>query len=369
MPKTYEDIRDCSLEELKHWLETGALKVNERYTYPKQSWNTGLTPLHVAAEHGVLEKVKILLDAGAQINAKDSFFLNTPLHLHLAGTQCHTEMIKLLLNAGAQINATDRFLNTPLHVTGVKGYTEAAHELLNAGAQTEAVNQNQFTPLHLALLNRHHQVVKVLIKAGAQIEAKDAFGNTPLHLAGEKGLTEGVQALLNAGAQIEAVNQNQYTPLHYAALKGYVEVVQLLLGAGAQIGAKDHSQHTPLHYAKQHGHQNVVDVLNTFRQEIVPSLRKAISGGALVGMKQQLQQQHPSSLNTIGKGLASLPDEALMQIGGWVAKLGDRNDPGSLARVSKSALEGAKGERQKVLGKWTAKLEEERAQQGGEKGK
>lgn len=45
---------------------------------------TGLTPLHIASEHGNLEAVKILLDHGANEKAQNCEF-ETPMHLASAG--------------------------------------------------------------------------------------------------------------------------------------------------------------------------------------------------------------------------------------------------------------------------------------------
>ncbi len=98
------------------------------------------TPLHWAAENGLLGMASGLIANGALVSAPDQFG-RTPLHLAVRSAP----MIELLLEAGADVNATDIFARTPLH---------------------EALP--------------HPESVRTLLEAGADIDARDAFGNTPL---------------------------------------------------------------------------------------------------------------------------------------------------------------------------------------------
>ena len=87
-----------------------------------------MTPLHAAAETGNAEVVKMLLSAGADVNAEQLAFSlpcgsgeedtpqrNTPLHF--AAASGNPETIKLLLDDGAKIEAVNAKGNTPLMAT------------------------------------------------------------------------------------------------------------------------------------------------------------------------------------------------------------------------------------------------------------
>ena len=70
------------------------------------------TPLHLASKNGCVEIVKMLIEAGANIEAKNMWMqflifrsLDTPLHV--ASTGC-LEIAKILIEAGADIHALDQ---------------------------------------------------------------------------------------------------------------------------------------------------------------------------------------------------------------------------------------------------------------------
>lgn len=73
----------------------------------------GWTPLHVAAERGNTEVVKLLLEAKADIDPKDDDG-KTPLHWAVHSGR--SEAVKVLIEAGADINARDNDGNTPLDI-------------------------------------------------------------------------------------------------------------------------------------------------------------------------------------------------------------------------------------------------------------
>ena len=74
--------------------------------------NNSITPLIIAASTRDASMVKLLLDAGADVNKSDGSTL-TPLFA--AGVLCpNSEVVKLLLDAGADINKPDKYGYTPL---------------------------------------------------------------------------------------------------------------------------------------------------------------------------------------------------------------------------------------------------------------
>jgi ankyrin repeat protein len=118
--------------------------------------------LHWAAENGLTEIARQLLDQGTNVNARDNFS-NTPLHLAVS----FPEMLELLLSRGAQPGARNAFGNTPLHLA--VGDRRAVELLLAAGADARARNLFDKTPLDYSLRGGTSSynlgIVSLLIKA------------------------------------------------------------------------------------------------------------------------------------------------------------------------------------------------------------
>lgn len=79
---------------------------------PDTAKRYGERPLHMAVALGHAEMVKILLDAGADPNAKGGTAEHSPLHA--AVQNGNVEIVALLLNAGADPNARDKQGRTAL---------------------------------------------------------------------------------------------------------------------------------------------------------------------------------------------------------------------------------------------------------------
>lgn len=89
--------------------------------------------LHLAAQEGDIEEVRLLLHLGADVNAFDEIGM-TALHYAAAGE--HLRVIELLLDNGAQVNARHEptFSDTPLAHVAATCSLELARLLVNAGA-------------------------------------------------------------------------------------------------------------------------------------------------------------------------------------------------------------------------------------------
>lgn len=96
-----------------------------------------------AAKQGELEKVKSLLDGGADINGKDK---NGFTALMWASSKGHLEIVKLLLDKGADINARHSHGDIALIMASSEGHLEVVRLLLNNGSDINAKHVWQSGP-------------------------------------------------------------------------------------------------------------------------------------------------------------------------------------------------------------------------------
>lgn len=134
-----------------------------------------MTALHEAVLQGNVAAIKTLLDAGADVNAKNEKN-RTPLHV--AAQRTRVAAIEALLAGGAEIHAKDQYGETPLHSAVVNeigtcgGSPDAVRLLLNAGADLNAMDKAGRTPLFWAEVRcrrsrslKGHEIYKLLLDA------------------------------------------------------------------------------------------------------------------------------------------------------------------------------------------------------------
>ncbi|RYO92005.1 hypothetical protein DL764_008208 [Monosporascus ibericus] len=216
------------------------------------------TPLIVAAEKGHEAVARLLIEKGAQVETKDKNG-NTPL-IFAAWNGCEA-VARLLIEKGVQIEAKSDGGSSPLIFAAQAGYEDVTRLLIEKGAQIEAKSKSGYTPLMVAAKKGHEAVAKLLIEKGAQIEARDKYNSTPLTQAAWQGHEAVARLLIEKGAQIEARDKADYTPLSQAVYYGHEAVARLLIEKGAQIEAKGKSGKTPLMLAAEQGHEAVARLL------------------------------------------------------------------------------------------------------------
>src|SRR5579862_1650484 len=128
----------------------------------------GWTPLHLAAYFGKTEAVRLLLNKGADVNARSTNPMeNHPLHAAASGR--HGGVIKLLVDHGANVNARQHGGWTAMHAAARNGDLEIAKTLLAAGADVAPRADNNQSPLDLALTEGRQSIVDFLEANGAHL--------------------------------------------------------------------------------------------------------------------------------------------------------------------------------------------------------
>jgi ankyrin repeat protein len=243
----------ATLERLLH--ENPAL-VRARSTREHRS-----TLLHYVSANGVedfrqkttkniVEITKLLLKAGADVNAESEAYGGRSTTLGLTATSYHPEaagvqlpLLELLIEHGANIDGPDggSAVNGCLH----NGRGKAAEFLASRGARLDLEGA--------AGVGRLDDVKSFFNDDGSlKPPATEKQMKAGFAWACEFGRTSVVDFLLHSGIDVKArLNQEGgETGLHWAAFEGHVDIVRLLLEHGAPVDVKD-KRHggTPLDWA------------------------------------------------------------------------------------------------------------------------
>ncbi len=297
------------------------------------------TLLNRAVDAGHVEMAKQLIAAGVDVNASPRFGASALL---TAVTQRKAELVRLLLDAGANVDQKGSVVcgefgkpevseeglfrtthvpdppvareATPLIVATRRGYADIAGQLIKAGADVHAGDAEGLTALVYALKADDQPLIKLLKDAGAkppkyaegslaaawiaaakagdcarlramigdgvdvnlkyasrseQDEEDEEEGGgegTALKYAAQKGHLDAVKLLLASGAKPDEKSGGGFesgheTALMHAAKAGHLEVARTLIAAKAAVPAKDQSGKTVLHYAAEGGHAEMIELL------------------------------------------------------------------------------------------------------------
>jgi ankyrin repeat protein len=206
---------------------------------------TRSTPLHHAAGFGPISTIKLLLDKGADVNAKNRRG-STPLFWAMYSEA----KVRLLAERGAAIDAQQADGRTPIYIAASAGNGNSLlRYLLAKGANPNAATANGQTPLMAAALRGDVEAMLLLIEKSSKIDARNGAGGTALMSAAIGGNPRAVQLLLEKGADPNAINKRKETALADAATAGNEESVRLLLDRGAKVNTRDDRGYSPLMYA------------------------------------------------------------------------------------------------------------------------
>lgn len=199
----------------------------------------GYTPLHDAIGRDEFEIAKALLEADASITAKTHDGL-TPLAL--AVMHGNVKLVNLLINFGADVDA--RVGALPLmSVAVIAGHDEIVAVLLDAGASIEATVENKMRPAVLARILNNEKLVNLL---GGAPELDEEIDLIQLLVAGD---FVGVVKALAGGANPDVKSSDGTPFVILAAALGDAETFEAIIRANADLQVEDRNGATPLNAA------------------------------------------------------------------------------------------------------------------------
>lgn len=252
----------------------------------------GISPLGMALSEiqdkpkkDVEKTVERLLDAGANPSISVATG-NFPLHL--AAEAGYANIVKLLIQKRADVNRPGAGRITPLCWALIlkEGRVEEEIEttaavLLKAGADLTIPTQKGNLPIHLAAQSGYAKIITLLIAHQADVNSQGLYGLTPLSWAllarrgrSEREIEKTVENLLDDGADLSIPEENGNLPLHFAAQAGYATMVSLLIQRGALVNGKGYKGLTPLLWALQG------DLAPPFEREVEKTVETLLIAGA-----------------------------------------------------------------------------------------
>jgi len=140
------------------------------------------TLCYAAVRRGDARRLEELLNQGAVVNSREAWsrmyvdyhpgmYLNRPplSMLEVAASLGYADVVRLLIDAGADLEASPvDSQRTALHCAAANGHTEVVRLLIDAGAKVDALSQIKQTPLDEALAAGHQDVAAILRNALAE---------------------------------------------------------------------------------------------------------------------------------------------------------------------------------------------------------
>jgi len=226
---------------------------------PNVTGSDGQTVLMLAAQSGNRDLTELILSKHPDLEKVDSYD-RTALIL-TARENGSTEIAKLLITAGANINAKDKFNSTSLELASWRGFSGLVNLLLDNGVELPSEIKELNKLLTYSTEKNLPRLFTLMVAQGADVSGRNPNEGSYLHSASTGGNSEIVEGLINQGLQINEVDKYGWAPLHCAVSRNRIEATQILLDKGADINATTTAGYTPLSIAQDRGYSELAELL------------------------------------------------------------------------------------------------------------
>jgi ankyrin repeat protein len=156
------------------------------------------------------------------------------MYLHVAAQEGVVEAVRVLVESAADgtLDAKDDDKDTALHWAAMKGHAGVVEDLVGVGTECDAGNSDGWTPLHDAARNGDAAVIRALECGGADVDAADTCGFRPLHIAAWDDRSAAWSALLECGAAV-GVKAKRHNSSYFGY--PYSEGNEIIMMVGAEV--------------------------------------------------------------------------------------------------------------------------------------
>ncbi|KAJ1554370.1 hypothetical protein HK096_003888 [Nowakowskiella sp. JEL0078] len=226
------------------------------------------TPLQIAAKHKNSDFMLKLLNAGADINKRNSDG-ETALMIALRSGMHFKKSLEKIFKYNPNMSIVDNKCKSVLHhaAFGRKYYSDqSCLEFILSSEPNMNVNMKDSegkTPLAYAIENESYQDVSCLLANGAQLSMLSMKLINKAFNFGCKTDFEIAVLALEAGADWKMIDSKGYSSIHHAssAVIGSLKLVKMLIGLGVDIDSQTENGDNALHLALESQNLNVAVLL------------------------------------------------------------------------------------------------------------
>lgn len=239
--------------DVAKYLMLNGASVNPRWSKSETAVDINrhpVAPLHQAARHADIDMVRLLVENGATVNAR-----NEEGHTALYGAvqRNKQDVVAYLLDRGAITGAKDSAMGrTELHIAAILGNRDIASMLVQHGAEMNAMDDQKKNPLDYAFFHGFKHLGYDLLAAGAD----DAHLGEQIAMVTQKEpqISEGQAKLWHLGHSAWAVKtQNHMMVFDYAPGPGEVIPEDASLDSGYVIPEQLKNENLYVFVSHQHG--------------------------------------------------------------------------------------------------------------------
>ncbi|XP_046878677.1 ankyrin repeat and SOCS box protein 15-like [Hypomesus transpacificus] len=213
----------------------------------------GRLPLHRAAVLPLAHVLDQVLLASSELTLEE-VTVDLETALTLAAQAGLVENVKTLLQHGASPHSTNSNNESPLLLAVKQGSYDMVDTLIMGGAFVEQVCLKKWTATHEAAKVGCTDILMLLLRQGGRVTGTDGHGVIPLGIAAEYGHPEVLDILIQHGSDVNAQARNGDTVLYDAAGSGNLDCIELLLQHGANPNIASLACQLPIHRAAYEGH-------------------------------------------------------------------------------------------------------------------
>jgi uncharacterized protein len=221
-----------------------------------------LAPMTLPAVLGRI--LAVLLFAACSVPAlaqRGADKININGQLVIAARAGQVERVRQLLEEGAQVNSRDRNGDSPLNMAAARGNVALVELLLVAKADVQLANLAGVTPLMAGAFSGNADIVRGLLAAGARTDPVDRVKKNAAVYAAGQGCLGCLEQLLRAGTPVNGRLDRDLTLLMWTAGYGQEPAARLLLEKGADRSLRDDRGKTAADIARETNHSALAQLL------------------------------------------------------------------------------------------------------------